>query len=305
MSVFVKTFLGTGNCLHERAGVVVIPAPLEMTTSYQKGTGKGPFEIINASSNLEEYDLETKSVPCAVGIHTRSALDFRGLNLPASLEVIENSVAQELDSHHFPVVIGGEHSISIGVFRAIHGIFGEAGVVHFDAHADLRDSYEGEPNSHACVLRRLRDLSSKTLSVGVRSLSEEEARYVDREKPGLIYAEDFLNEELAVHDFENHLKSLPEAVFVTFDVDVFDLSFLPHTGTPEPGGLSWYQCLRLLRIVFETKVVVGIDVVEFMPAGDFSCSAFMISKLIYKMIAYHRSFGHGAFRSIISAIATE
>lgn len=291
MSMKVEHFLDIKDCKHQDAKVVIIPVPIEKTTSYQKGTINGPNAIIEASPNLEDYDIETNSTLMNYGIFTKKSLPYEKLTLIDSLKEIEEEVSSEIRTGHFPVVLGGEHSLSYGVFKGIFSEEKDIAVIHFDAHTDLREQYEDNNYSHACVMKRIRDLTVNTLSVGIRSMCEDEARYISSVQVPIIFADEFLNEAKALASFEEELKKLPDNVFVTFDVDVFDPSIIPQTGTPEPGGLNWYQVTTMLRKIFEQKKVFAVDIVEFMPNSVEKSSDFTIAKLVYKIITYYKMFG--------------
>jgi len=286
-------------CAHNDAKMVIIPVPFEMTTSYQKGTKHGPREILLASRFIEDYDIETKSVPRLNEIFTLEPLKFENCNTDKAIEKIKNTVKSEIAGGRFPIVLGGEHSISAGGFKGIRSVIPDTGVVQLDAHADLRNSYEGDRLSHACVMRRIREITKATLSVGIRSYCEDEAKYIDQEKPDIIFADEFINEEKAISNFAAVLETLPENIFITVDVDVFDPSILPHTGTPEPGGLNWYQITSILKSLFCKKTVVGVDVVEFMPRNGSEASNFLVSKLVYKLITYYSKYGREKFSNLV------
>jgi len=290
MSAKGTMFFDINNCKREEAEISIISAPLEKTTSYQKGTSVAPKSILEASFQLEDYDIETRSCPFGDKIYNAPEIDFNNLDMRNSILKIEELVTSETKRGVFPLVLGGEHSISVGVFKGLKNTYNELGVVHFDAHGDLRNSYEEEPLSHACVLRRIRELTKHTLSVGIRSICSEEVEYIEREKPSIVYAHEFIDFDGALLKFNSLLRQLPEKLFITFDVDVFDPSVIAHTGTPEPGGLSWYQILSLLKLVFKEKKVVGADIVELMPRDNSKESDFTIAKLVGKMIAYKKFF---------------
>ena len=244
---------------------------MERSVSYGKGTARGPAAILEASLQLEAFDGE--SVPCASGIHTRPPVE--------TLEAIEAAVVDVLKGGKVPVVLGGEHTVSLGAFRAFAS-FGEPfGIVQFDAHADLRDVYEGDPLSHACTMRRALDLEIPLLQIGVRALSREEFD-LRRERriphvDGYAIGQRGLPDRLLPADF-------PERVYVTFDVDALDPSIMPATGTPEPGGLDWFRTMRALEKISRRRRIVGFDVVELAPIVGLHAPDFLAARLVYDLM---------------------
>ncbi len=278
----MTSFLGVSDpcCSIEEAAVRMLPVPYEGTVTYGKGTGGGPAAIIEASQQVELYDEYLDCEPWRAGIATLPALEPS-----ASPEAMVQAVEARLDPLVAPgrlaVVLGGEHSISAGAVAAHLNRFPEMGVIQFDAHADLRDSYEGSPWNHACVMSRIYEKVPvrRGLQLGLRSLSAEEALLGRNRGHRLVYARDILRGNI---DLAAHLVGLPRHVYITFDVDVFDPSLVRATGTPEPGGLDWYTVLALLEQIFIEKRVIGFDVVE-LSSGD-SVSAFTVARLVYRMI---------------------
>lgn len=263
---------------YEGSRVVILPVPFERTTTYRKGTRQGPEAIISASQNLELYDEELQSETYKVGIHTFDPLE--PLPRPRDMvDRVEHSAEGLIGHEKFTVILGGEHTVSLGVAKALRSTYPSLSVLSLDAHADLRDTYSGTPYSHACVMRRISEIAP-VVEVGVRSLSEEEALFAE-EKNVPIYSPleiDTKREEL--------LSKLTEEVYVTIDLDVLDPSIMPSVGTPEPGGLLWYETLALLREVAETKKVLGFDVVELCPIPDNPAPDFTAAKLIYRFLGY-------------------
>lgn len=268
----------------------VLPVPLERTTSWGSGTREGPAAILAASQALELYDDELDSEPFRRGVATLPPFLPDAFDPAEALAEIRAEARRVLDDGKFLVVLGGEHSLSLAPARAaaeVHGGSGKVGVVQFDAHADLRQSYEGTPYSHASVMRRIVEDGFPTLAVGVRSLSQPEARLMrDRRLPVIRGRELAADPEASETRFAALLEELPEIVYLTFDIDYFDPSLVPATGTPEPGGGTWYPTLRLLRKLFETKRVVAMDVVELAPIGGQPASDFLAAKLVYKCLGY-------------------
>jgi len=263
----------------ERARAVILPVPYDFSTTYQGGTRWGPRAILAASQNMELWDDEIGATYRA-GIHTLPEIEPTALGPEAMAERVEQATAWILDQGKLPAILGGEHSITAGAVRAAAGRFGNLSVLQLDAHADMRDSYLDSPYSHACVMRRIRERVPAT-SVGIRSLSEEEAEYLSENPVPLWSTRAFRELE---GDWEPVLDSLTDEVFVTFDVDALDPSALPGTGTPEPGGLDWYEAVDLLRAVAGRARIVGFDVVELAPLAGQVASDFLAARLVYRMI---------------------
>lgn len=265
---------------YEKAGFAVIPVPYEKTTSYGKGTVKGPGAIIDASCNMELYDEELECNTAESGIATLKPLVVD--DVPEVLvEELRKSCAKVLKDGKFPVVLGGEHSISLGLLLALKDFYKDVSVLQLDAHADLRDEYGGSRYSHACIMRRIREHAS-AVQVGIRSYSDDEVIVVKKERKNIFFASDMHKK-----DFTSEIVSrLGKNVFVTFDVDVFDPSIMPSTGTPEPGGLGWYEVLRILREVSEKRNIVGFDAVELAPDPSTKAPDYTVAKLVYRVMGY-------------------
>jgi agmatinase len=262
------------------ARVVVVPYGYEGGVSYGKGAGAAPQAVLEASHYIELYDEVLDDEPCRIGIAT--------IEIPAipqdpsqMLDTLESVTTGLLDQEKFVTLVGGDHSITTGYVRALAKRNDRFGVLQLDAHADLRDSYEGSPLSHACVMARIRELTPHTLQVGIRSMSTEEARRVDADNLALCTMHRFRK---GPFDLDAALARLPRRLFITVDVDVFDWSVIASTGTPEPGGMLWDEALDLLDTVFRTKEVIGFDVVELAHRDHDPNSTFATAKLIYKMI---------------------
>ncbi len=271
------------DCEFEDAKVVVMPVPYDSTTSYRAGTRGGPRAILEASRQIELYDLELKCEPVLEGIHVLPPLepDMRGPQY--TLANIEKATDEILKASKMPLMLGGEHSITAGVIKSFKNNFkGEFSVLQLDAHSDLRDSYEGSPFNHACVMRRVVEMVP-AVQIGIRNTSAEEANFIEEKGlNNIIYASEMLDDSWQ----DRALSALRENVYLTIDLDAFDPSIMPAVGTPEPGGMLWYPTLDFLkRLVFE-KNIIGFDVVELAPIpGDIS-SDFMAAKLIFKILAY-------------------
>ncbi len=265
---------------YSQASVAILPVPFEKTTSFGKGAAHGPQAVLEVSPYLETYDEELEVEPFNAGITTLPALNFSG-PVEADFKIITNQVNRLLDDKKFVIAVGGEHSISFPLYRAYHAKFKDLTVIQFDAHADLRDQYQGTPFSHACVMRRIFSLNQKIVQLGIRALSKEEAELIKSSSIQTWFAHQ-LDEDWP----EKILNSLSENVYLTFDVDFFDPAVLPATGTPEPGGFFWPETLKFLKKLFATKHVVGVDVVELSPQSGSRHSEFTVAKLIYKIIGY-------------------
>jgi agmatinase len=284
-------FLGLPDELSSYAGsrCAILPVPFERTVSYGSGTADGPAAILTASGYVETWDEELGCDPSEGGIHTLPACDPTTADLAAALAEIEHEAKRHLAAGKFLVTLGGEHSLSAAPARAARAVAGrDIGVVQFDAHADLRDEYEGTPYSHACVMRRLVEDGFPTLAYGIRSLSAPEAALVEERSLPVIWAHQMARDPAGSRRrFEAELARLPQEIYLTFDIDYFDPALVPATGTPEPGGGTWYPTLELLRLLFATKTVLAMDVVELAPTPSHPASDFLTAKLVYKCIGYH------------------
>ena len=270
----------------ETAGVVIVPVPFDATTCYRPGTREGPQAIIDASRNLELYDTELKRCPCDVGIHTLRAVEPVMGNAAAMTNRIEQVTGALLDRGKFVATLGGDHSISIGVVRAFAARYPQMSVLQIDAHTDLRDSYEENPLSSATIMRRVLDVCPRTAQVGMRSISEPEMRLIEERKLPLWLASD-----IAARGFRGDrgwvdevVAALGDEVYITFDIDAFDPSLVPGTGTPEPGGMGWYEVMDLLGAVAAQRKIIGFDVVELSPLVEGHVSPVVAAKLVYKLI---------------------
>lgn len=266
----------------EEALFHVISAPLEESVSYGTGTSLGPMEILKASAQLELYD--GKSVPADCGIYTADIATGNGIEgVDLSLRAIDEAVTKAITCKSLPVLLGGEHTVSLGAIRALHRTGERFGVIHFDAHADLRDTYEGSKLSHACVMRRVVDLGIPIVQIGTRSYSLEEQQF--RAEKGICYydAETICRDGL---DVVRVPEDFPERIYLSFDVDAIDSAIFPATGTPVPGGLSWYQCMWLFERLLGRHVCLGYDVVEFAPIEGLHSCSFAVAQLVYNLMGY-------------------
>ncbi len=260
---------------------VVLPVPLEKTVSYKGGTSLGPKAIINASQNMELFDEEFFVSTCNLGIHTKNEI-----NCNQKMEKVMRDIEEEsykiLSDNKFLCVLGGEHSISQAPVKAAKRIYEDLSVLHFDAHLDLRDAYLGDKYSHASVMSRVEE-HCKMVQVGIRSFSEEEHVKLKNGNYTIFFAKDVYDNK---NWFSRAIENLTENVYITFDIDAFDPSIVPGTGTPEPGGLQWYITCEFLKEVFFNRNVVGVDIVEVAPHDSLPVSEFVASKLLYKMMTY-------------------
>ncbi len=268
---------------YETSKVVVLPVSYEGTVTYRKGTAKGANAIIRASCQLELYEEETEFEVYRVGIYTAKEISGNGL-LPE--EVIDKVYARGrklLKDNKFIVMIGGEHSLSVGMIRAFNEQFTNLSILQLDAHADLREEYEGSRYSHACVGKRILDFASLT-QVGIRSLRREDATYINQNKKlKIFYAGEDISEKSVA---DKIISTLSENVYLTIDLDVLDPSIMPSVGNPEPGGVSWVQAMKFFRYLAQKRNIVGFDVVELAPLPENIAPDFLAAKLIYKLLTY-------------------
>ncbi|HEX8033751.1 MAG TPA: agmatinase [Ktedonobacterales bacterium] len=270
----------------ETARVVVVPVPFDGMTCYRPGTREGPQAIIDASRNLELYDAELRRSPYKVGIHTLRAVEPVMGNIAGMVDRIEQVTEHLLNQNKFIMTLGGDHSTSIGVVRAFAKRYPGLSVLQIDAHADLREEYEGSPLSSATIMRRVLDVCPRTAQVGIRSLSEPEAQLVEERKLPMwlasdIHAQTFRGQRSWIDEV---VAALSDEVYVTIDIDAFDPSLVPGTGTPEPGGLGWYDMVDLLTALTARKRVIGGDVVELSPLVEGYVGPVVAAKLAYKLI---------------------
>ena len=266
----------------ESAKAVILPVPLESTTSYVPGTRNGPREILVASSHLELWDEETNTDIHPIGIHTLPEMELPFDDMKDIMAEIGRVTSAILDHDKFPIVLGGEHSITGPVVGAIAAKYPGVSVLQIDAHADLRDTYMGTGFSHACAMRRVLEYAPVT-QVGIRSLSTEEAKVAPSLATTIFYD---ITMRKDADWIAKVVESLGRTVYITIDVDGLDPAIMPATGTPEPGGLSWYELLSLLRAVITARDVVGCDIVELSPLPGVAAPNFLCAKLIYKILTY-------------------
>ncbi len=270
---------------YETSRAVIFPVPLERTTTYEHGTRNGPAAIIAASRNMELYDEELECEPYKqIGIHTLPPIDTMDGTLDEVITELFTAELALLDDGKFPVVLGGEHSLTPPLVSAVAKKYKDLSVLQIDAHADLRDEYQANPSSHACAMRRVVEVCP-AVQVGIRSLSEEEAKAIPHLRTKIYWAKDIVHAPLKPW-IAKVLADLSPRVYLTIDLDGFDPSIVPATGTPEPGGLDWHQVTALIRAVADHKKIVGMDVVELLPQPGDHASDFLAAKLVYKCLGY-------------------
>ncbi len=275
---------------YAEAKVVILPIPYEATTTYRKGCEHGPNAILEASDQLEAYDNELQQETClTTRIYTYNSIadTIKNPHLTAEemLEVTTKTISDLVRDGKFVIALGGEHAITEGVVKAYHQILSEPfTVVQIDAHGDMRHSFEGSIYNHACVMRRVLDMGLPTLPVGIRSICKEEADLIKAQQISVIWARDIYYDADWINKAINKITT--EKVFITIDLDGLDPSLLPGVGTPEPGGLNWYELTKFLKEVFMNHQVIGCDVMELAPTSDSVVSEFTAAKLVYKLIGY-------------------
>ncbi len=278
-------FLGIDNKFNFKEKAIVVPFGLEKTVSYGGGTKNGPKEIIKASHQVELYDEELKCEPFKkIGIKTLKPFKINK-NINKAINQIAEINKKILDSKIFPITLGGEHSITPGCIKPFAKKYKNLTLLHFDAHADLRESYAGEKFSHASAIKRCIDHNNiSVISFGIRNISAEEITILNKNKKriNIYWAKD--KKKWDLKKFKKIIKN--KDVYITFDVDGFDSSIMPATGTPEPGGIFWDEALEIIRIACKNSRVVGADVNELAPIKGFNSYNFLVAKLVYKILSY-------------------
>ncbi len=267
----------------ENSKVVIVPVPYDGTSTWIKGADKGPDALIEASANMEVYDIIADKEVYKIGIHTADPI--REKRSPEKLaKEVETKITQLLKKKKFPVIIGGEHSVSIGAFKAYADFYkeGDFSILQFDAHADMRQEYEGSKYNHACVMARASELAP-VLQVGIRSMSFEERAEL---KPERVFYADYILDSGNTTWMYDLLNKLSSNVYVTIDLDVLDPSIMGSTGTPEPGGMLWYSLIDILQKVNHKTNIVGFDVVELCPMKYNKAPNFLAAKLVYQLLTY-------------------
>lgn len=263
----------------EHSGIAILPVPYDKTSTWIKGADKGPLAVLEASQEIELYDIETCTEVYRNGIFTCPPLDVSDLLPEEMVRSVHNRVLELIDKKKFVVTIGGEHSVSIGPVLAHSERFDNMCVLQLDAHADLRQEYKGSRFNHACVMARIREVCP-VVQAGIRSMSAEETAFAD---DNVFFAHDMVNDNDWIQKVVDRLGL---NVYVSLDIDVFDPSVMPSTGTPQPGGLGWYEVTSLLRTLVRNKNVVGFDVTELCPSPGNKAPDLLTAKLIYKFLGY-------------------
>jgi agmatinase len=274
--------LGPEHSGAETSRFVVVPVPYDLTSTYQTGARHGPSAILDASANMELYDEELQKETYRSGIYTMEALTIDARGPQHMIRAVNRVTKKIIDAGKISILLGGEHSISFGAVQAAKKKYPDLSVIQFDAHADLRDEYQGSPFSHASVARRIVELCP-LVQVGIRSMSAEEAAFYKKSNIRSYSAEDVHGNKNIDKEICKHLKG---DIYVTVDLDVLDPSIMPSTGTPEPDGLSWRQLLCILKAVSRRCKVLGVDVVELSPIPGMVAPDFLAAKLIYRIMGY-------------------
>ncbi|MBC8757175.1 agmatinase [Kordia sp. YSTF-M3] len=263
----------------EKSKIMLIPVPYDGTSTWGKGADKGPEAFLHASENMELYDIETDSEVYKQGIYLADPITVNE-SPDAMVAAVHEMTKTNIKRNKFVTLFGGEHSISIGAIRAFNECFDNLTVLQIDAHADLRKEYEGSKYNHACALYEANQ-NTNLVQVGIRSMDAIERTEMNEEN--VFFAHDMVNDDYWA---DNAIEAMGDTVYITIDLDGFDSSIMPSTGTPEPGGLFWYETLDFLKRVFEEKNVVGFDIVELCPNPHAKSSDFLAAKLYYKMLSY-------------------
>ncbi|HOP59044.1 MAG TPA: agmatinase [Bacteroidales bacterium] len=264
---------------YESSGIIILPVPYDATSTWMKGSDKGPEAIMAASVNLEFYNIETKTEVHRKGIYTAEPV-ITGDSPEELALAVRNRVNDILGDNKFPVIVGGNHTVSIGSVRAFSEKFNDLCVLQLDAHADMRQQYEGSSLNHACVMSRIVEMVP-AVQVGIRSVAAEELPFIREDR--IFYAHELYHDSTLY----NNASDLPSSnVYVTIDLDVLDPSIMPSTGTPEPGGLDYYRMMHFLRDVTRKRNVVGFDIVELCPSPVNKAPDFTAAKIIYQFLSY-------------------
>jgi len=264
---------------YSESGIIIVPVPYDKTSTWMKGADKGPDAILEASVNLEFYDIETSSEAHLYGINTIDPVLEK--ETPQKLvNAVYDKVLTLLSEKKFPVILGGNHTVSIGSFKAFSEYFENLTILQLDAHADLRQVYEGSELNHACAMARASEYAP-VVQVGIRSMSVEELPFVEKDR--IFYSHELYYDKGL---YKKALDKLTENVYITIDLDVFDPSIMPSTGTPEPGGPAYFELLHFMRDVIKTRNVVGFDIVELCPSATNKSPDFIAAKIIYQLLSY-------------------
>jgi len=264
---------------YQESKIIIIPVPYDETSTWMRGADKGPDAILEASVNLEFYDIETASEAHLKGIHTVAPVSEK--ETPEKLvKAVHERILNLLKEKKFPVTIGGNHTVSIGAMKAVSESFENLTILQLDAHGDLRQTYEGSEFNHACAMARASEYAP-IVQVGIRSMSVDELPYAEKER--IFYAHELYNDKSC---YKGAIEKLSENVYITIDLDVFDPSLIPSTGTPEPGGPDYFELMNFLKDVTKSRNVVGFDVVELCPSETNKAPDFIAAKIIYQLLSY-------------------
>ncbi len=264
---------------YSESKIIIVPIPYDVTSTWMKGADKGPDAILSASVNLEFFDIETESEVHLKGIHTIDPLK-PGDSPDDLVKTVCEKITYLLEENKFPVIIGGNHTVSIGAIQAFAKHFDNISVLQLDAHSDLRSKYEGSVYNHACVIARAREFA-QVVQVGIRSMAAEERKFVDSDR--IFYAHELYYDKSL---YKAAIDRLTQNVYITIDLDVFDPSLVPSTGTPEPGGPDYYEIMHFLKEVARRRRVVGFDIVELCPSPTNKVPDFVAAKVIYQLLSY-------------------
>jgi len=264
---------------YSQSGIIIVPVPYDGTSTWMKGSDKGPDAIMEASVNLEFYDVETATEVHKKGIYTMDPI-VENSSPDTLVEAVYNKTKYLLREKKFPVVVGGNHTVSIGAIKSFSENYSNFSILQLDAHSDLRQEYEGSRYNHACAMARAREYAP-VVQVGIRSMAAEELPFMERSRI-------FFSHELCYDKslYKKAIDQLDENVYVTIDLDVFDPSIMPSTGTPEPGGPGYYELMHFLRDVAAKRNIVGFDVVELCPMPANKFPEFVAAKVIYQLLSY-------------------
>lgn len=282
------------------AKVFVIPVPYEATTSYGKGTKNGPKAIIEASQEVELFDDELWAEPHKIGIHTTNPVSMTKVTRASKnpFKKLEEKVKPLIETDKFPLILGGEHSLTLGAINACKDRYKNLSILQVDAHADLRPEYQGNPYSHASIGYQIYQTLPEPLitQVGVRNISKEEATWLEQEHPKVNI---FWARQNHKWNFQEIVDTLSDNVYLTIDLDGLDSSIMPSTGTPEPGGMNWYQLMELIKLVCVKRNVVGADIVELAPIKGMSAPDFLAAKIAFKLIGYKYALDLGVTKRYV------
>lgn len=266
----------------DSAPFVIIPAPFEKSTSYGKGTAGAPERILAASHQVEYFDEELNEEPCLRGIATLSPLNFDSLSSDESVSLISDKVSRVIEKEKVPILLGGEHTVTVGAAMGLTKTGRDFSVLQFDAHSDFRDQYDGNQLSHASVMRRVWEYQKSIVLCGIRSQCSEEREFIVSNDIPIFYAQEMHTME----NWKNIINRLHSDVYITFDCDFFDPSIMPAVGTPEPGGFQWGETLKFLSLLTSERNIIGFDIVELAPQPSLVYADFTAARLAYKIIGY-------------------